>query len=198
MASATPMLQPRSQTFRGETRGKLVVTREGLYIYTYMSGIGNVFAHRLFTHLVRPPEEKKKKREEEERNWNRKEEKKRRIREKEKEKHRNTSGIVLGFHQKNVATSMETWQRTGGLGPLNPSRPFRGSSRQFGCSNLPTFCNVVTYNHQRMFPFVPTIQRYIGTKRTACHEETPKISFRHLSRSNFTFAIFHGPAFSCH
>ena len=65
-----------------------------------MSGIGNVFAHRLFTHLVRPPEEKKKKREEEERNWNGKEEKKRRIREKEKEKHRNTSGIVLGFHQK--------------------------------------------------------------------------------------------------
>ena len=70
------MLQPRSQTFRGETRGKLVVTREGLYIYTYMSGIGNVFAHRLFTHLVRPPEEKKKKREEEERNWNGKEERK--------------------------------------------------------------------------------------------------------------------------
>ena len=51
-----------------------------------MSGIGNVFAHRFFTHIVRPPEEEQRKREEKERTWKWKEEKKRRITGREKDK----------------------------------------------------------------------------------------------------------------
>ena len=87
MAFAQSMLQqPLSRTFRGE-RKKPLATRGRLGLA--LACVGNVFAHRLFTHLIRPPEE-------EEGNI---------VKGRGQEKRRKA---ISGFHHTSVALSIET------------------------------------------------------------------------------------------
>ena len=130
VAFAQSMLQqPLSRTFRGE-REKPVVTWE--LMRKTKCGIGNVFAHRLFTHIIRPPEQ-------EETNIDRKWKEERRRRGREQETNRQETS---GFRHESVALSMETlqgdwWTWTIASFAALP-RIFRGFFGKFGCphSNL--------------------------------------------------------------
>jgi hypothetical protein len=116
------------------------------------SGIGSVFVHRLFTHLIRPSEEQERKR---------------------KEKGGNGK---KGGEGKIVARSMETLKGDWWTGPLHLSRPFRESfaalSRFFPEIRVPIcqFSESLTtmHSHQRVRPFVPKIHKHTCHD---CHDE---------------------------
>ena len=109
--------------------GKLVVTLERLSVA--LASIGNVLAHRLFSHLIRPPEE-----EETNIDRKRKEERRRRGRGQEKEKKGNIGFLPQKFF----------------------SRPFRGSFADFlGNSGA----HIVSCNHvcKHQVPLVPKFDK---------------------------------------
>ena len=168
--------------------GKPVVTWERWSLA--LACVGNAFAHRLSTHLIRPPEG-------EERNTGRKNGTKRAEkgeRRTGKERRKGTSG----FHRKSVALSTETLQGDWWTWTIASfaalSRIFRGSSGNSG-AHIVSWCKLqLKSKHQRLFPLLPKSQKH----RPPCHEGKTKMSFRDLSRSNFTFAIFREPAFPCH
>ena len=103
-----------------------------------------------------------------------------------KERRKETSG----FHRQSVA-SWRLCRGTGGLGPLRLSRRFRGSFGKFGSPHSELMQVAIKYKHQGLFPLVPKFHNH----RPPCHEEKTKMSFRDLSRSKSTFAIFREPAF---
>ena len=172
MAFAHCCQQPLSRTFRGE-RGKPVAQWKRLSLA--LACVGNVFAHRLFTHFIRPPEE-------EERNTGRK------MEGREEKGGKRTGKEKCGLKHGDI---WRVCRGTGGLGPSHLShsftalsRIFRGFFWKFRCPHS-KLMQVVIYKHQRVFPLVPKSDKH----RPTCHEEKTKMSCRNLSRSNFTFAF---------
>ena len=135
--------------------GKLVVTLERLSVA--LASIGNVLAHRLFSHLIRPPEE-----EETNIDRKRKEERRRRGRGQEKEKKGN-----IGFLPQKCG--LEHGDFAGVSVDSDHcifSRPFRGSFADFlGNSGA----HIVSCHHvcKHQVPLVPKFDKNWLT----CHEE---------------------------
>ena len=86
-----------------------------------------------------------------------------------------------GFHHKNVAISVETWQGTGGLDPLHLSRPFR--EIRVPTAHLPIFCKLQSYTIinecSLLFQRLINIGQHIMKKNT---------------NITWAFAIFRDPA----